>query len=146
MNPSLFLTLAEAAARTAQDAAGGAAAQGLPDAAWMMLAFGCITIYGGLIFGLIRAVRGRLPYPQHVLEKAADVGWLVALGTLAAVAYLGSEVANAGADVHILWWIALYVVICVPLAVLSRHIVIIHWRLTQNRREADEPTAGGTTD
>ena len=120
---------------------------GLSNGAWLMFAFGCIFLYGGLIFGIVRAVRGRLPYPQHVLEKAADVGWLVALGTLATVAYLARQLRGGEHDVHILWWIALYVVICVPLAILCRHLVIVHYKLNQRREEPVEETGiGGTTD
>ena len=119
----------------------------LSDGAWLMFAFGCIFLYGGLLFGVIRAIRGRLPYPQHVLEKAADVGWLVALGTLAVVAYVGWEVNKGDHDVHILWWIALYVLICVPLSILCRHLVIIHYKLTQRREaEVEETGIGGTTE
>jgi len=147
MNTDLFLTLASAVRETAEKTVKTVAAEPLPDGAWLMFAFGCIFLYGGLIFGVVRAIRGKLPYPQHVLEKAADVGWLVALGTLAAVAYLGQQVVDAGTDVHILWWIALYVIVCVPLAILARHLVIVHHRLTQGRDDTLEETGmGGTTD
>jgi len=117
--------------------------EGFSNGAWLMFAFGCMFLYGGLIFGVIRAIRGKLPYPQHVLEKAADVGWLVALGTLAAVGYIAWKI---GGGVHILWWIGLYVVICIPLAILCRHLVIVHYKLTQGREPVDETGAGGTTD
>jgi len=146
MNTDLFMILANAAEGTAQ-AAKAAPVEPLPDGAWLMFAFGCIFLYGGLLFGVVRAIRGKLPYPQHVLEKAADVGWLVALGTLAAVAYLGQQIVDGGTDVHILWWIALYVVVCVPLAILARHLVIVHYKLTQGRDDPVEETGiGGTTD
>ncbi|HUW55327.1 MAG TPA: hypothetical protein VMZ92_01730 [Planctomycetota bacterium] len=119
----------------------------LSDGAWLMFAFGCIFLYGGLIFGIVRAIRGKLPYPQHVLEKAADVGWLVALGTLATVAYLARQLRGGEHELHILWWIALYVVICVPLAILCRHLVIVHYKLTRDREEPNEETGiGGTTE
>ncbi|KPL03107.1 MAG: hypothetical protein AMK75_01910 [Planctomycetes bacterium SM23_65] len=118
----------------------------LSNAAWVMFAFGCIFLYGGLIFGIVRAIRGKLPYPQHVLEKAADVGWLVALGTLATVAYLARQLRGGEHELHILWWIVLYVAVCVPLAILCRHLVILHHRLTQRREEAQETGIGGTTD
>ena len=121
--------------------------KGLSNGAWLMFAFGCMFLYGGLVFGIIRAIRGKLPYPQHVLEKAADVGWLVALGTLAAVRYIGRQLQGGEHELHILWWIGLYVVICVPLAILCRHLVIVHYKLTQGRNDPVEETgAGGTTD
>ena len=147
MNTEIIQTVTD----VAQKAAGAAKIAPLPDGAWLMFAFGCIFLFGGLIFGLVRAIRGKLPYPQHVLEKAADVGWLVALGTLAVVAYVGYEVRQAEYVVHILWWIGLYVLICVPLSIVCRHLVIVHYKLTRGREkpvevEVEETGIGGTTE
>jgi len=120
--------------------------EGLSNGAWLMFAFGSMFLYGGLVFGIVRAIRGKLPYPQYVLEKAADVGWLVALGTLAAVGYIGRQLQGGEHELHILVWIVIYVAVCVPLAILCRHLVIVHYRLTQRREPVDETGAGGTTD
>ena len=119
----------------------------LSDGAWLMFSFACLFLYGGLLFGVIRAIRGKLPYPEHVLQKAADIGWLVALGLLAAVWYLAVQVDPQRETFHIMAWIGLYVIAGVPLAILARHLVIVHWRLTRDVQEPSEETGtGGTTD
>ena len=110
----------------------------LPPEAWLMLAFGCVFLYGGLIYGIIRAIRGKLDIPQPVLEKAADAGWLVALTMLLAVAAVGWNVDPSGEKVHVLLWVGLYLTVCVPLAVLCRHLIILHYRWRKARHEPPE--------
>jgi len=129
----------------------GAAAGRISDGGWLMLAFGCVFLYGGLIFGIIRALRGKLPYPEVILQKAADAGWLVALGTLAIIWYVATLLRDAGytkAPLWTLFYVLIYLLICVPLAILCRHLVIVHYKLTQHREmeSAEDTGTGGTTD
>lgn len=147
MNTNLFMIVATAAQKGADAVQAAPAAEPLSDGAWLMFSFGCMFLYGGLIFGVVRAIRGKPPYPAHVLEKAADVGWLVALGLLAAVWYLAAQVDPKRETFHIMAWIGLYVLICVPLSVLARHLVIVHHKLTGQREEIPPETGmGGTTE
>lgn len=121
----------------------------ISDGGWLMLGFGCVFLYGGLIFGIIRALRGKLPYPEEVLQKAADAGWLVALGTAAVIWYVAVLLRNAGYTENPIWTLfyqLIYLVICVPLAVLARHLVIVHYKLTQRRAQTGETGIGGTTE
>jgi hypothetical protein len=118
----------------------------MPVSAWLMLAFGCVFLYGGLLYGIVRAIRGKLEIPPAVAEKAADAGWLVALSTLLIVAAIGYSVDPTGghprnpADpgVHVLVWVAIYLVVCVPLAILCRHLIILQYRWRKARHEPPE--------
>lgn len=135
---------------TAFVAIAAAVEEHLSDGAWLMLAFGCIFLYGGLIFGIVRAVRGKLPYPEDVLQKAADAGWFVALATLGVIWYVAALLRGAGHTEDPRWtlaYVVIYLLVGVPLAILCRHLIIVHYKLTRRReQEVEETGMGGPTD
>ncbi len=118
-----------------------AAVTDLPTSAWLMLAFGSVFLYGGLIFGIVRAVRGRPNVPDHVRHRAFDAAWFVALATLPVIWWLAAtvgvqadpETGEAGEPIHVLYWIIAYLCICIPLSIVCRHLVILHHRLKEKR-------------
>ena len=62
------------------------------------------------------------------------------LSLLLAVAAVGWNVDPSGEKAHVLLWVGLYLMVCVPLAVLCRHLIILHYRWRKARHEPPEAT------